>query len=523
MPDTAPEALTDLLAALEVERGDDTWVVAPDGEHTFASMWEVARRVAHGLRDRGVREGDVVALFLRNGVAFLEGWFGAVTLGAVAVPVNTGFKHDEARYVLEHSDAVVCVVDAATSPIVRALEGSLPNLKHVFDIDHTGATPFEHLTGSPALEPEEVPRLAAEAPAGILYTSGTTGPPKGCLLGHDYYLEVPRSFASHLELTRDDVLLCVLPLFHMNAQTLSVLGSLTVGARLILEERFKASTFWDTVRTHRVTEINYLGVISSVLYKQPPTPHDRDHDVRVGFGAGIPAEIHEPFEQRFGFPMIEVFGMTETGFDLGVPLRGERRVGSRTIGKPVPGKEARVIAEDGGDASPDEPGDLVIRGPALFKGYYKDPDATREALTDDGWFRTGDLAKRGPDGWYYYVDRRKDLLRRAGENISSVEVETVIKRHPDVYEVAVIGAPDDVVGQEVMAVVVARPEVTPDGELAESIMRSCEERLSSFKVPRYVRFVEGLPRTRSEKIQKHHLRELYGMPDGAFERTWRPQ
>lgn len=521
-------SLAQKLAAVAEQRGDATWLVTPREDVTWEGAWLAVRRTAAALRERGVGPGDSVGVFCRNGAEFVQVWFAAQAVGATTVPVNTGFQAAEARYVLDHAGVELLVADATTLEVVRrarAVQPGLPRLRTVVVVDGTDAVEgdeldFTDFTDVHPLPHDEVHDAHGGETASVLYTSGTSGPPKGCLLGHDFFDFGARSVASQLELTQDDVMMCVLPLFHMNAQASSVSTSLHVGARLVLEDRFSARGFWPRVREHGVTAFSYLGIISAALAKLPPTPHDRDHRLRVAMGAGMPADLHAAFEERFGVAMLEVFGMTETCIDLATRLVPDRHVGRRSLGTVVPGKEARIVDDEGRPVPDGHPGHLQVRGEGLFQGYLHDPDTTAASFDGD-WFRTGDLAVRDTDGWFYYVDRSKDIVRRAGENIGSVEVEAVLSAHPAVQTAAVIGVDDDVVGQEVKAVVVLQDGHEPSDDLLDEVLQHCARNLAAFKVPRYIQALPELPRTESLKIRKADLRRSHATPEGSYERAWR--
>lgn len=504
-----------------------TWLRTPRGSLTREGAWDGATRMATGLADAGLRPGDRLALFCRNGTEFVQAWLAAQLLGVGVVPVNTGFREVEAGYVMRHAGVKGVLADADTLPVVGAALPDLPAVSLV-----VGLEPSDHLPGvrtasvsdllsAPPLPGEHHAQPSPDDIASVLYTSGTTGPPKGCLLGHDYFTIGARAVVDQLRLTADDVMMCVLPLFHMNAQVSSVTASLLCDATLVLEDRFSASGFWPVAREHGVTEFSYLGVISAALAKAPATAADRDHRIRVGFGAGMPAALHAEFEARFGIAMLEVFGMTETGMDLATQLVEDRRVGRRSMGTVVPGKAVRIVDDAGREVAPGATGHLQVRGPGLFRGYLDDEEATR-ASYDGSWFRTGDLARRDEDGWYYYVDRFKDIIRRAGENIGSVEVETVLTGHEAIAAAAVIGIDDDVVGQEVKALVVLQPGQVATPALYEDVLRHCENHLASFKVPRWIEALDEMPRTPSQKIVKATLRREHDDTGSAHERTWRP-
>ncbi|ANH37626.1 Long-chain-fatty-acid--CoA ligase [Nocardioides dokdonensis FR1436] len=506
--------------------GAATWLTTPREEVSWEQAWVGVRRTATALREAGVQPGDRVGIFCRNGVEFVQTWFAAQAVGATTVPVNTGFQTNEARYVLEHARVRLLVADTDTVDVVRRARADLPGLDLVVvvdgDSDDLGAheVGFASFTDLTPLAEDEVHAPTAAETASILYTSGTSGPPKGCLLGHAFFDFGARSVASQLELSEADVMMCVLPLFHMNAQASSVATSLHVGARLVLEDRFSARGFWPRVREQGVTAFSYLGIISAALAKLPPSPLDREHELRVAMGAGMPADLHAGFEDRFGVKMLEVFGMTETCIDLATRLVDDRHVGRRSLGTVVPGKEARIVDEQGQPLADGHPGHLQVRGEGLFQGYLDDPETTASSF-DGPWFRTGDLAVRDTDGWFYYVDRSKDIVRRAGENIGSVEVEAVLSAHPAVQSAAVIGVEDDVVGHEVKALVVLQDDHAESPELLDEILRHCATHLAAFKVPRYLQVLPELPRTESLKIRKADLRRTHATPEGSYERTWR--
>lgn len=513
------------LGAAARRRGPATWLITPREQVGWAQAWDGVRRTATALRDAGVGPGDRVGILCRNGVEFVQTWFAAQAIGATTVPVNTGFQSGEARYVLDHAGIRLLVADASTVEVVRRCRLELPHLEVVVVVDGAGVVgpdeiDFEVFTDVPALAEDEVLVPTADESASILYTSGTSGPPKGCLLGHDYFDFGARSVASQLELTEADVMLCVLPLFHMNAQASSVATSLHVGAPLVLQDRFSARGFWPLVREHGVTAFSYLGIISAALAKLPPSPLDREHRLRVAMGAGMPADLHAPFEERFGVAMLEVFGMTETCIDLATRLVPDRHVGRRSLGTVVPDKEARIVDDESRPVPDGRPGHLQVRGAGLFQGYLDDPETTAASFDGD-WFRTGDLALRDADGWFYYVDRFKDIVRRAGENIGSVEVEAVLSAHPAVQSAAVIGVEDEVVGHEVKALVVLQDGHDPSAELYDDILRHCAAHLAAFKVPRYLQALPDLPRTESLKIRKADLRRSHATLEDTYERTWR--
>jgi crotonobetaine/carnitine-CoA ligase len=297
-----------------------------------------------------------------------------------------------------------------------------------------------------------------------------------------------------------------LPLFHINAQAYSTMGALAAGASLILLERFSVSRLWDQARRYRATEVNIIGSMLLMLWKQPPSPMDRQHEVRILYGAPMPKEICREFEARFGVTAIEGFGMSECTYGLIQSPDSQRKPGGMGRPRELPERgitnAVRIVDAEGRDCAPGVPGELVIRNPVMMAGYYKDPERTKEALRD-GWLWTGDIAYRDEEGEFFYVGRKKDMIRRRGENISPAEVEAVIHSHPAVQEVAVIGVPSEFTEDDVIACVVLRE---PGSITAEELRDLCAAHLAPFKVPKEIYFLEALPKTPTQRVQKDVLR-----------------
>jgi crotonobetaine/carnitine-CoA ligase len=329
-----------------------------------------------------------------------------------------------------------------------------------------------------------------------------------------------------LGLTAKDRVLTPLPLFHMNPQILSTMGTLLAGGSLVLVDRFHPSTWWDEVRRTKPTVFHYLGVMPAMLIGLPERSDDGEQPARLGIGAGVGTDVHERFERRFNCKLLEVFGMTEVGLNFCCPPRGERKVGTRCFCRVFPEYEARVVDAQDRDVPVGEGGELVLRGsePAnrrrgFMKEYLKNPEATAEAWRG-GWFHTGDEVRRDEEGYFYFVDRRKDLIRRSGENISSSEVEAVIRSHSKVLDAAVIPVPDPIREEEVKAYVILQAAETPESCPPEEILGWCDERLAYFKVPRYLEYRESFPRTPTEKVQKQVLKtERDDLTVGCYDRV----
>ncbi|WP_088159550.1 AMP-binding protein, partial [Achromobacter xylosoxidans] len=355
----------------------------------------------------------------------------------------------------------------------------------------------------------------------LLYTSGTTGRPKGCILPNRYFLHAGGWYArigGLCELRPGlERMLTPLPLVHMNAMAYSAMAMVLTGGCLIPLDRFHPKTWWDSVRDSGATVLHYLGVMPAILMKAEPSTRDLQPAIRFGFGAGVDRKLHQPFEERFGFPLLEAWAMTETGAGAVIIANQEpRHIGSSCFGREEDDVLVRIVADSGAEAAAGEPGELLVRHAGdeprygFFAGYLKDEDATSQAW-EDGWFHTGDIVRRDADGALRFVDRKKNVIRRSGENISAVEVESVLLQHPLVKAVAVAAVPDAVRGDEVLACVV--PESLPAegaamAEAARSIVQWSLEQLAYYKAPGYVAFVDSLPLTTTNKIQRGEMKAL---------------
>jgi crotonobetaine/carnitine-CoA ligase len=439
----------------------------------------------------------------------------------VEIPVHTASRGAALEYIVDHADARALVVDEVFLPHIGAVVDLLPKLQHVVvNRNEPGEGPVElparlavhdladlYLTPGPP----PAPRLQRSDTAVVLHSSGTTGPPKGVVLSHAAVLHLTRHLVWLMDYTADDRLYTAFPLFHNNAMYTSVCAALEAGGSLVMDKRFPVSSFWELTREKEITAFNYMGALLMMLHKQPERPDDADNPVRIAFGAPCPVEIWEDVERRFGFELVEVYGMTEA------PMICENRLDDRKLGSAGRGSmtyEVRIVDEDDEPVAPNTPGEIVARPKvtgALFSGYYKRPEDTAEAWRNL-WFHTGDRGVLDDDGFLYFIDRMKDCIRRRGENISSWEVESTINTHPAVVESAAYGVASDLSESDVMVAVVLRP-----GETLEppELLDFCHGKLAHFAVPRYVRFLKALPRNHAERVQKVELREQAITPD-----TW---
>ncbi len=490
-------ALLELQAARHGERP----ILRQDGiEQTVAQLRDAAAGTAARLASAGIAQGDAVAMISENRVELLELWLGCAWRGALAVPVNTALRGPQLEHVLSDAGVKLAIVEPEFVEDLDAVRSALPGLEAVWR--------FDDYPG-----PAEPLPAAAAAPGDactILYTSGTTGPSKGVLCPHAQWYWWGLTTGEALGVTEGDVLYTCLPLFHTNALNAFV-QALLAGAVFVPGPRFSASRMWQRLTEAEATVTYLLGAMVHILAKHGPDPYERAHRVRVALAPATPAALYAPFEERFGMRLVDGWGSTEANMVLSTADEGAPPGAMGTIES---GFDARVVDEHDEELPPGTPGELVVRSSlphAFANGYHGLPEKTVEAWRDL-WLHTGDRVVRDADGWFWFVDRLKDSIRRRGENISSYEVEAVLAAHPDVAAVAVVPVPSEVGEDEVLACVVPRSGCELD---PAELVRFCEPRLAYFAIPRYVELLEELPLTSNGKIEKYRLRER-----GVTERTW---
>ena len=489
-----------------IERAAGLWGEAVclrfDESGESVSFAEIDRRtasIAKWLVARGIRPGDRVAVMVRNRPAFPLLWLGIARAGAAMAPMNVGYRTEDAHYLLSHSEARLVLAQAEFLPLLEGValrEGVDAEIESVGD---------GHLADLALFDADaELPPVATGTLANIQYTSGTTGFPKGCMLPHGYWLAMGQRIfldaAPHL--VPGEVVLTAQPFFYIDPQW-NVVVALLSGAELVVLDGFHPSSMWQKIRDYGVTFFYCLGSMPTLMLKMPPHPDDRNHKVRKVLCSAIPATIHAALEERWGAPWFEGFGMTESGADIAVTdAEHDDLVGSACLGRPMRGREADVFDDDDRPVAEDVVGELVLRGTWLMDGYFKNPEATAEAMRG-GWLHTGDLARKDSDGRLYYVGRKKDMIRRAGENIAAAEVEQVIEGHDAIVSAACVPVPDDIRGEEIKVYLMLHPKAGQPDPI--DLAAWCGERLAAFKVPRYWAFVDDLPRTPSERVAKQVL------------------
>src|SRR5699024_2628398 len=472
---------------------------------TYKDMYLKVNRVASWLEDKGIRKGDVVTVMLKNCPTFYEMWFACGALGAVLLPVNTASTASELQYFLEHSESKGMIFhgDLVSNDHLEVMESR--NLLFATEL----STDWKESIESES-EVEHTKKVEASDDAGIMYTSGTTAKPKGVMITHENYLYAGHSSVLYQQLTAKDRYLIFLPLFHVNSQYYSSMATLVVGGSIILLESFSASTFWDYVHKYKPTVTSVVATIVKILLRREPHQFEKDHTLRqAGYGLFIPYEEFKEFQERFGIKLFQWFGLTESiTTNITTPLYEEAVVdegtGILSIGKAGLGQEVKIIDENGKERPFGEVGEIIIKSPSLMKGYYKNEEASNDSLKD-GWLYTGDNGYMNEEGYIWFVDRGHDLIKRAGENISSLEIENVLLEHPQIKDCAVIAGPDEIREEKVIAYI-----ETDDQQLTEKqVMEFCKGNLAEFKIPEEVYFIDEFPRTSIGKIQKNILRDEY--------------
>jgi acyl-CoA synthetase (AMP-forming)/AMP-acid ligase II len=466
-----------------------------------------AREIAGRLAALGVAEGEKVAFLLPNGYWTAALFVGVMYSGRVVVPLNAVSGEAALSYVIEHSDCRVLLVDEGNRQKYAAVLAHLPDGVRVIPTSLEEGPEWPEAATGVTLGP-----VTEDTDAVLIYTSGTTGRPKGVLLTHGNAVAGGRNTTDAHDLTEADRALCVLPLYHINGQMVTVMGPLVSGGSIVMPRKFSTSSFWPTMASHRCTWFSVVPTIIAYLLEHAEREgFEREalgglEGLRFGRSASAPLapEMHRAFEERFGVPIVETMGLTETAAQiLSNPMPpAAPKYGSP--GRPV-GNEARIVDEHGNACPPGVPGELMIRGPNVTRGYYKNPEATADAIEPDGWLHTGDVAMQDEDGFFFITGRIKELIIKGGENIAPREIDEALYEHPAVLEAAGVGVADKRYGQEVMACVALKPGLNcSESELA----RLAESRLGPFKAPKRVFIMDELPKGPSGKIQRLKLPEV---------------
>jgi carnitine-CoA ligase len=476
---------------------------------TFADVDGWSDQLAAQFAEMGIGTGDLVPLMMPNVAEFVVSWFALTKLGAVTTMINTAMRGPALAHALNLSQSDIAIVDSSLLDSLHDIEPDLTTITRAVVRNDNGAGGQTGLEPSPLrsrapltnVGPVPLGTVDAHDPAMVMFTSGTTGRSKGCVLSHRYAIRQAELMIEHLEIRDDDVLYCPFPLFHLDGSVLTVMPALVLGTTAAIGTRFSASGFWRDIRRFGATVFDFMGATLTLLHKAPPSPDDADNPVRLAWGVPVP-EFADTFEQRFGLRLVELYGSTDAGLPIYQPLNEPRRPGS--CGRAIDSYNVQLFDEHDRPVASGAVGELVIRPnePSIMSnGYFGMPDATVAAIRNL-WYHTGDLARQDNDGWFYYVGRRAESIRRRGENISSFEIEEVLKLHPDILDAAAFGVPSDLTEDDVMVALVARPSITLD---PDDVIEFCRPRMARHMLPRYIDIVDTLPRTATEKVEKQTL------------------
>ena len=484
-------------------------------EWTYAEFDAAVSRTANLLLTNGIRKGDVVSLLLPNSAEYVIAYFACWKIGAIAGPINSLLKSEEICWAVTNSEAKLLLVSSGLASQF-AVETDAPPLADGAALE-VPTIVFDNITiadDSPdTIDPVQ---LAGDDEAIIIYTSGTTGKPKGCLLTHGNLIANAKQIAEWMNFTDRDRLLTMMPLFHMNAVSVTTMTALYAGGSTVVSPKFSASRFWDIVEKYRITSFGSVATMLSMLLNSPtskvPSPENsrskiqnpKSKSLRFAMcgSAPVPAEVLRKFEDTFGVLVIEGYGLSEsTCRSTFNPPNESRRPGS--CGKAI-GNEMKIFDDQDREVPDGELGEIVLRGPNIFKGYFKNPEATEKAFAG-GWFHTGDIGYRDADGFFYIADRKSDMIIRGGENIYPREIDDLLYTHPCVAHAAVIGVADELYGEEVTAFVVLKDGAQVS---AEQLMEFCREHLADYKCPKSVHFIDDIPKGPTGKLLKRELSRM---------------
>jgi len=500
-----------LLADKARRIGNRTWLIFGEQRYTYAQAHDLSNRYANGFRELGIRKGAHVAVMMANCPEFIWTIWGLGKLGAVTVPLNTAARGELLKYFITQSDSICVVVSADLADRVAEALGNDHQVRTFCTLGGAGTladrdricVDLAAFADASAEEPDPSQVLASD-PQYIMYTSGTTGPSKGVISPHSQAHGVGRSLAQNFAYRPDDVVYTCLPLFHGNALWYSCYAAFWADCTLAVSARFSASSFWDEIRATGATQFNALGAMTNILLRAQPSPRDREHRVRQAMLVPLSPDVYREVSERFGVQVTSLYAMTET-FAVTMFTPDDPVSKGSSAGKPRGLSELLIVSDEDDPLPTGEVGEICVRPcepGSVMSGYYKMPEATVRD-TRNLWLHTGDRGRIDADGYLYFVDRKKEAIRRRGENISAYEVEMLIARHPSVLEVAAVPVTSELSEDEVMVYVVCRDGCTVS---AEDLVRFANQNMAHFMVPRFVHFIDALPKTASEKIEKYKLK-----------------
>ena len=501
--------LDDAFASRCAKEADRVFLIQGESEMTWQEFGTQYKKLARALAARGVSHGDRVALIGRNDTSHVLALFALARLGAIMVPINPEFGERELNYALGHAEVTGIIADAALEGVIRHSAGQLAVAPWMLTWGAVDSNEASSLQGAMDTAPDVDldHRSVADDTCVIIYTSGTTGFPKGVMHSQRNLVTAGEANVNRVHLQPDDRAMIVLPFFHMNALFYSVGGVLAAGASMIIEPRFSASRFWATAADKGATVVNIIEAIGTIICTRDREEYRKDHRLRVVYG--VRRKSAPVFKNEFGVAhLFSGFGMTEIPGVTCNPYDGPDKIGSMGVvgshpDPAMPWAQCRVVDESGHDVAVDVVGELWVKSPIVMQGYFRDPEQTKKTF-NDGWLMTGDLVRRDADGFYFHVSRKKDIIRRRGENIAAAELEMVIGQHAKVREAAAFAVPSELGEDDIFVAVV--PKAGEDLEEAE-IVAWCADRLAATKIPRYVALTDALPYTSTHKIAKATLRD----------------
>ncbi len=514
--------LGELLEQKAKKNKDRVFLYYKDDELSYREINDISNRVANGFLKLGVNKKENVCIFLPNCPEFLYTWFGLAKIGAVETPVNETYRGEFLRYNIDNCDAKVIVLHTDFKERLKLIQQDLPKLEKVVIVGGEGGKQglkfncisFKELLNCAA----ERPRVEVDQydPITIMYTSGTTGNPKGVIISAGAAMNLAIEQVRLRDITSQDVLYCPLPLYHGAAQGMNVVPCLVADASLVLAEKFSASNFWNEVKKYRATHFQTVGAMLHYIYKLPPREDDADNTLKVIYASPTPKDFYWDFKRRFNVRFVEGYALTES-FEITWNAYSGPSPKLGSCGKASAGYEVKIVDENDNEVPPGVVGEIVSRPTRpnfMMSGYYKMPDKTLEAFRNL-WFHTGDYGLMDEDGYFYFIDRKKDYLRVGGQNISSMQVEETIYSHPKIAEAVAVGIRAEGTEDELALFIILKPgeELAP-----QELMAWAEEQLPRFAMPRYIELVDQFPRTPSERVQKYKLREK-GVGPGAWDRV----
>ena len=497
--------LGDIISKTAEQKNEKTAAVLDEQEITYAELEKESNQLAHGLIELGIKPSDMVSIMLSNSIEFLISYLGVIKSGATMVPLNISFKAPAVEYVLNNSEARVVVTSKKFLPLIKKCD--LDFLENIILVD--GEKSGDCISLSELKEQKtslpELKNIDQEFTAACLYTSGTTGQPKGAMLTHHNLIFDTKKSIEHLKVDDSDRYICVLPMFHAFAETVCMLMPLFLGAEIVIVDKFLPEKVLKTIQNKNVTF--FAGVptmYSALLNVKNRNQYDLSHlNLCISGGAAMPQQTMKDFEKTFNVKILEGNGPTESSPVAYVnPVDGKRKPGS--VGLPIPETEVKIVDEDDNELSRNEIGEIIIRGEHIMKGYYKMPEETEKTLRG-GWLHTGDLGKMDADGYVYIVDRKKDMINVGGMNVYPREIEEQLYKNPKIKEAAVVATKDELRGEIPKAVIVLK-----DGESASEreIQKYCMQYFANYKVPKLVDFMDELPKSATGKIDKKSLSDV---------------